>query len=69
MDEAALELVSLRDIPFSPDIIPRVLNIHSCVTWRINNGPWNAVVEWLPLLLRTGKTLGSNLSPETGYPD
>jgi hypothetical protein len=29
----------------------------------------NVVVEWLTLLLRIWEVLGSNLGPETGYPD
>jgi hypothetical protein len=32
------------------------------------NSP-NVVVEWLTLLLRIRKLSGSNLGPETGYPD
>jgi hypothetical protein len=31
--------------------------------------PPNVVVEWLTLLFRIPKALGSNLAPETGYPD
>jgi hypothetical protein len=29
----------------------------------------NVVVEWLTLLLHIREVPGSNLSPETGYPD
>jgi hypothetical protein len=29
----------------------------------------NVAVEWLALLLHIQEVLGSNLSPETGYPD
>jgi hypothetical protein len=28
----------------------------------------NVVVEWLTLLIHIWEVLGSNLSPETGYP-
>jgi hypothetical protein len=34
----------------------------------INTSP-NVVIEWLTILLRTSENPGSNLGPETGYPD
>jgi hypothetical protein len=36
---------------------------------RTTNIAPNIVVEWLPLLLYIRKAQGSNLGPETGYPE
>jgi hypothetical protein len=51
--------------------VPNILIVQSILLVVIKHfmDSWIVVAEWLLLLLRVQKALGSNLGPETGYPD